>query len=323
MTRRESTDIPTVTWASSPFDDLKADVILRSSDHVDFRCYKVILSLASTFFEGMFSLPRPQIDGDDPTQDGLHVVEMEEEALTLEVVLRLCHPSSISHPPMIALGDIKSIFDTARKYDMTEVEEIVRRRLVCAPFLAKEPLRVYGIACALRLADEARVAAAATLEFDVATLEELDYCPELEFMSVADLLRLQRYQKRCRIAARAVTQEVRARWGGNRWFDCKVQGPTCKFSTIPGHNPRFINTAATWWLDNYFVPCLRNLEKRPTGRTVVANELVVAALLAAAKQECDNCKTTCLADLERFAFHFGEKIDEAISNVSLWLYSET
>ncbi|KZP05265.1 hypothetical protein FIBSPDRAFT_680381, partial [Athelia psychrophila] len=60
------------------FDDHKADVILRSSNNVDFRCYKVLLSFASTFFDGMFSLPQPNgADSDgDAMKDGLHVVPM-------------------------------------------------------------------------------------------------------------------------------------------------------------------------------------------------------------------------------------------------------
>ncbi|KZP19336.1 hypothetical protein FIBSPDRAFT_744018, partial [Athelia psychrophila] len=174
MAQRESNIRASATDASAPFDDPKADVILRSSDNVDFRCHKLLLSLASAFFEGMFLLPQPSAEGDDAKKDGLHVVPMEERALVLETILRLCHPSSIGLPPVMDLGDIKSLFDAARKYAMEEAEKIIRSTLVSAPFLEKKPLRVYVIACVLRLTSEARIAAAATLTSDVVTLEELD-----------------------------------------------------------------------------------------------------------------------------------------------------
>ncbi|KZP24484.1 hypothetical protein FIBSPDRAFT_951234 [Athelia psychrophila] len=313
MAQRESNSSAPVTDATAPFDDPKADVILRSSDNVDFRCHKLLLSMASTFFEGMFSLPQPLVEGNDVKKDGLHVVPMEERALVLETILRLCHPSSIGHPPVMELDNIKSIFDAARKYAMEKAEEIIRRKLVSEPFLEK-PLRVYVIACALRLASEARIAAAATLEFDVVTLEQLDYFPEVEYMSAADALHLQKYQKNCRQAAQAITHDIKSLLKGYKWFDCEVPAAICKFEDIPGSQDR---SAAEWWVDSYLVPCQRNLQTRPIGQTVMANELVVAALVAATVHNCSTCNTTSLAELEAFAVRFGELIDEATRGVPL------
>ena len=45
---------PQARKAASPFDKPSADVILRTSDFVDFYVHKVVLSLASAFFEDMF-----------------------------------------------------------------------------------------------------------------------------------------------------------------------------------------------------------------------------------------------------------------------------
>ncbi|KZP24505.1 hypothetical protein FIBSPDRAFT_424238 [Athelia psychrophila] len=313
MAQREVNSSLSVTDATVPFDDPKADAILRSSDNVDFRCYKILLSLASTFFEGMFSLPQPLVEGNDAKKNGLHVIPMEERALVLETILRLCYPSSLRHPPIIELNDIKSLFDAARKYIMEEAEEVIRSRLVSALFLEKKPWRVFGIACVLRLASEARIAAAATLKFDVVTLEEVDYFPELEDMSAADALHLQRYQKDCRKATQAITHDVGSHLAGYKWFACKMPYSVCPFADIPGSR----RGAAKWWVDSYLVPCQRDLQKRPIGKTVMAKELVVAALLAAASQKCDNCKMTSLAELEAFALRFGDLIDEATAGVPL------
>ncbi|KZP24486.1 hypothetical protein FIBSPDRAFT_784810 [Athelia psychrophila] len=310
----EPNSSPSMTDATAPFDDPKADIILRSSDNVDFRCHKLLLSMASTFFEGMFSLPQPLSEGDHAKKDGLHVVPMEERALVLETILRLCHPSSIRHPPIMELDDIKSTFDAARKYIMEEAEEVLRSRLVSAPFLEKKPLRVYVIACALKLASEARIAAAATLEFEVVALEEWDRFPELEYMSMADAVHLQRYQKDCRKAAQAITHNIESLLEGYKWFDCEVSTDICKFDDIPGSAGSF---AAKWWIDSYLVPCQRDLQKRPIGQTVMAKDLVIAALVATTVHNCSTCKMTSLAELEAFALCFGKLIDEATAGVPL------
>jgi BTB/POZ domain len=51
--------LPASVHCSAPVSQHGSDVILRSSDHVDFYVYKIVLSLVSPFFEDMFSLPQP------------------------------------------------------------------------------------------------------------------------------------------------------------------------------------------------------------------------------------------------------------------------
>ncbi|KAG1774142.1 hypothetical protein EV702DRAFT_1127083 [Suillus placidus] len=46
------------TCASAPFAHANADVILLSTDGVEFRVFTFFLSLASPFFESLFSLPQ-------------------------------------------------------------------------------------------------------------------------------------------------------------------------------------------------------------------------------------------------------------------------
>ncbi|KAI0698249.1 hypothetical protein BC835DRAFT_1466668 [Cytidiella melzeri] len=50
---------PDIVIAGDPFNLPTADVVFRTSDHVDFHVHKLILSIASPFFTGMFSLPQP------------------------------------------------------------------------------------------------------------------------------------------------------------------------------------------------------------------------------------------------------------------------
>lgn len=76
-----------------------------------------LLSLASAFFDRMFSLPLPNgadING-DVMKDELHVVPMQEHAQTLEYILRLCHPSSSSNPSILELEVFNAVFYVAKK----------------------------------------------------------------------------------------------------------------------------------------------------------------------------------------------------------------
>ena len=94
-----STNEPQFTAAKAPFNDSKADVILRSSDNVDFRTLKSLLSLASAVFDDMFGwpkLPAAKSDGTTSTiEDGqLPVVTLSEPSRTVRNVLMICHPRS-------------------------------------------------------------------------------------------------------------------------------------------------------------------------------------------------------------------------------------
>ncbi|EIW75069.1 hypothetical protein CONPUDRAFT_66183, partial [Coniophora puteana RWD-64-598 SS2] len=45
--------------AKAPFDDPEAEIILRSSDNVEFRVFKSFLAFSSSIFRDMLSLPQP------------------------------------------------------------------------------------------------------------------------------------------------------------------------------------------------------------------------------------------------------------------------
>jgi len=78
------------------FDALDADIILRAlgPPKRDFRVHKLILSLASPVFKGMFSLPQPALDGSrESTVAGIEIVEVTDPAGALDIILRMIYPS--------------------------------------------------------------------------------------------------------------------------------------------------------------------------------------------------------------------------------------
>lgn len=132
--------------ASAPFDKSSADVILRSSENIDFHVHKLIISLASLFFEGVFSVPQSS-----STQDSLEeapdkppdVVDMVEDRETLDCLLRYCCPVKNPSFPKVA---VDSVLAAAMKYDL-EVAAALAREALGAQASA-HPLKVYMIACA-------------------------------------------------------------------------------------------------------------------------------------------------------------------------------
>ncbi|KAF9002302.1 hypothetical protein BDQ17DRAFT_1243368, partial [Cyathus striatus] len=139
------------TQATYPFNDpKKSDVILRTSDNVDFYVYRIILSVASPFFESMFSLPQSVLD------DTNHpVIDVSEDSKIIDPLLRLCYPvdDPIIMDPII-LGDI---LEAALKYEATEAVTILKSCL--RTFTIPNPLQVYIVACRLGLEDIASLAA--------------------------------------------------------------------------------------------------------------------------------------------------------------------
>ena len=79
--------------APYPFDSPHAEVILHSSDGVNFRVWKVVLARVSPVFKSMFTLPTPQTEASQRHGSGdtdCQIVSMTEDAQAIRVLLRLC-----------------------------------------------------------------------------------------------------------------------------------------------------------------------------------------------------------------------------------------
>ncbi|KAJ7502629.1 hypothetical protein B0H11DRAFT_1989394 [Mycena galericulata] len=147
---------PEISQPQPPFDNEDADVILRSSDEVDFRVFKLILSLSSSFFKDTFSLPQaPDLSkGAD-----IQVVEILEDSHVLDKLLRFCYPCE--DPVVKTLDEIHAVIEAMMKYDMLEV--VKRAKQVLRSFAKSHPVAVFAISCRYEWEDLARTAARAAL----------------------------------------------------------------------------------------------------------------------------------------------------------------
>ena len=170
--------------AATPFDRGDADFVLRSSDNVEFRVHRLILSMASSVFEGMFSVPKPPaLSSDLPIPE----VAISEDSETLDLFLRVCYP--LIEPEVQTLPLLRKVLTAGDKYDAPIVVHAMTRELRQARFMDNDPLRVFAVACLCDLEKEAKVAA------EKAVLEGMIHspapgCPELDEISAGSYYRL-------------------------------------------------------------------------------------------------------------------------------------
>ncbi|KAH9065496.1 hypothetical protein EDB87DRAFT_1555422, partial [Lactarius vividus] len=108
----------------SYIDPPNADIILRSSDLINFRTNKVILSMSSPFFNDMLSLPQPS---DDEVVDGLPVVCLFEDAETLNGLLMTPYPIPFVVPNNYHI--VLAILAASQKYDMAGFQSSIRTEI--------------------------------------------------------------------------------------------------------------------------------------------------------------------------------------------------
>ncbi|KAI0794286.1 hypothetical protein C8Q74DRAFT_1445716 [Fomes fomentarius] len=188
-----------------PFVYSDADIVFRSSDGMNFKVHKIVLSLASVFFQDMFRLPQstpstsiPAGSSIDPSLgcastdcsdsvDGLPIVQCTETGTILDNLFRLTYP--IRDPTFSGIEDIRPTLEAAMKFDMPQAIYILRRELSsCIP---TAPLRVYAIACLLELREEAQNAAAEVLKQHAGDT----YVEEMEEITAGAYQRLLNYSR--------------------------------------------------------------------------------------------------------------------------------
>ena len=141
------------------FDAPDADVILRSSDGKELRVHRLILSLASPVFQGMFSLPQPT---EPPSQ--IPNVDVPESSDILQPFIQYIYPRS---PPKISdISMWAALYTMADKYNAEAVADSLRDMLI-PRFLEASPLRVYALASHWGFEGEAKAASRGTLTMDI------------------------------------------------------------------------------------------------------------------------------------------------------------
>jgi len=183
-------------YASIPFDDPTADLILRTSDGVDFRVFRVILRLASPVFASMLEVgqaPPVAADrsqtGSDDLRDGCPVVPVQEDSTTLDSLLRIVYP--MKDPAFGDLLSLHPVVAAALKYEMEEAVMLGSATLLS--FVPKEPLSVWAIAVRNGFETEARAAADEMMRQKLPVLDT--FPTEMQDITAGAYYRLLQYRR--------------------------------------------------------------------------------------------------------------------------------
>lgn len=179
-------DSPFHILASHPFNRPNADVVLRSTDGVEFRVRGDILEEASPVLERAICNLK--------SSDGEATIEFDAESSTLDSLLRICYP--------IRKGKVEHTVDkcfatltTAIAYEMELPIEVLEEELVAiARRSTPHALKVWAGSCRLRL--ESLVRGAADCLFgdeplDMGSLSAADF----EGLTAGEVFRLREYRR--------------------------------------------------------------------------------------------------------------------------------
>lgn len=138
------------------------DLILKSSDGIQFRVHSVILKLASPAFDGMIVV--------GTTKD---VVELSENSTSISLILKFIYPSEKT-PIMTNFDMATDCLHVAQKYDMQSIiknlDEQIASNMLPHALLASDPMHAHQLAVQFGLSST-KVAAA-----PLVAINQLDVC---------------------------------------------------------------------------------------------------------------------------------------------------
>jgi hypothetical protein len=302
-----------ITDAKAPFNNPDAEVIIRSSDHVDFRVFKAFLSSVSGVFKDMFAIPQGPgdiITADEEMRDGLPVIPITEESQVVETLLMFCYPNILTSAPVLkTMEEILPILKVAIKYGIEALETQMRNALFTPPVVAERSMQVFVTAYLHRWEKEMRIAAKYTL---VQPSWDCLYVTELESITGGDLHRLQNYRLGCAAAAKRTATTL-------GWIKREhIDGLHCSGCEEPTHQIELgwmRYKLGGWWV-NYMRNAAKELADKPRGDTVLASKLIDAAMQQA--NRCQRCRdrTETKVRFRDFCEVFAAHVDRAISEVS-------
>lgn len=308
---------PFSSFASPPFDETsEGDVVLKSSDGVLFRVYKIILSLASPFFRDMFSLPQTSTPSDG-TGTG-SIVPFTESSEIIDTLLRVVYPSE--DPDLKLVNEIEGVVGAAIKYDMPKCISVMRKKLIlCA---SKEPIRVFMIACKNRLTDVASAAAHLSLRRPILYSFELGSVvlpfSALEDITAGSLFRLIEYQRQCSMVASDAMSDLTWTREDFTWktkMNDAIVGSCQKCTKASLELGEEQLQVVGWWY-TFYQEIIAMVRQRPCTALILESEsLMDKALVETA--ECGVCVKDAVHTLRTFRTIVTQHLDKRLAEVKI------
>ena len=298
-----------------PFDDTDADIILRSSDRVDFMVYKVILSKASPVFKTLFSLPQPPMD---TPQGSLPITDLAENSKVLAALLSVIYPhtSESGSDEQLSLNDLIAALDMARKYDMATAS----RRLIVvfkgSEVIKNSPLEAFCAAYSRGLGEAAQIAARASLKHRL----NLDNIGDtLEHTNGPAFHRLWKFHRACSSAALEAISGCNFTWippAPTTWWSA-----TSTFCRCQARYQYTLGAQQSSWLANKawneYLDRARNALLEHPSSEAITDQVILRPSYQVSM--CDECRKM-ICGLPEFSRYLGEEVDRVVSNVRGLLY---
>src|SRR6266550_1929709 len=175
--------------AKEPFDSSKkADVILRSSNRIDFYVLRDVLGLVTPAFD--------EVAGSSQ-KNGIPVIDVEEDGTTLRHLLLLIYPRVGGQK--LDLDTFVKVGKAARRYRMNVVIKKLRQQLAVSRHIVDDPIGSLWVAIAFGWGQVAMKAARNALRLSDGA--KISRVKELWLVSAADVYWFIQYKSACRDAA--------------------------------------------------------------------------------------------------------------------------
>ncbi|KAF7378362.1 hypothetical protein MSAN_00262500 [Mycena sanguinolenta] len=288
----------------------QTDIILRTSDGVDFYVQLAILSPVSPVFGTMFTLPQAE----DSSQI-YPVIDVQEASPALDRALRFFYPcTQLTADSLDELTEVIEILIS--KYDMQWLIPSVKKHL--ERYVTSDPITVYAYAYVHGWEDLGRAAAKETLKLPLRTPGE--NTPEVLRLIPADAYhKLLRYHYCCGVAARTTTADLGwISWPDSstaeyRWFHCWRDSCAVYNSRGPIIVANETRAARQWFMD-YFVGMGDILATTPAADIRdPAHPLLIRMIDRA--NECEVCRDRVSNHLRHFTALWVARIQTVIQEV--------
>ncbi|EJF59655.1 hypothetical protein BD309DRAFT_492868 [Dichomitus squalens] len=303
--------------ASHPFDCRDADIVLRSSDGVEFLVHKRLLRIASRVLTQLIPLarmPPPSSSSGRRHKKERPVLDLADSSENLDLFLRFIYPIL---EPSIMLNEVYTILELSTKYDAPSVAQRMRPHLLRPDHLEADPYVIYALATYAHMQDIAAVAARHTLSHPIPPTLKLT-----EMAEGTDLVRLLEYRKKCVAAAVSVTRIaddnvpwwVQLQW---RRFCFLSECWECA-KLLPGRSLKWHRTACgtvrvpDYWVE-YMAAAGAALVEKLDPKVAKDRRLLQPAIECAMR--CSKCAAAAWKDVEDFAEILAAAVEEAVCSV--------
>ncbi|KAK0224687.1 hypothetical protein EDD85DRAFT_236755 [Armillaria nabsnona] len=280
-------ELPSITITDPPFNDASdlADLVIRTSDKVDFFVHRAFLLLRSpsSFF-------RHVLEGSHPTEEK-------------------------SDLPVLELLSVGMALD---KYCMDHAFERFVQTVIASPLIKEQPLRVFAVAVAHGWKVLGETAARNTLGVPLDGVES--DVEELDGISARHLQRLLNYRKRCRETTRIRWMIWLSDQPGCELLDpsskCQRCQETLQSSRFCGGKGRLFSHS---WLNNSYMKLVKEkLLVDPRPQVAFDDGIIRGAILASIK-ECnsDSWIRGASSQIHGLAQLVAAEIEKRISEVPL------